>query len=412
MTDIVNSIATENVGQVPSAKSLLGQITNIASEELTKDNLKIKLSEMIQAITSDLDADHGYIIMEDQNGKLENIASVFFKDQDEEMVTMSNALVDHVFQDGQGLIITDAMNNKLFPADPNFQRFNICTAICAPIKCSQTTFGAIYCDSKNNQQWGRTHLETLRLLGLFIGISVNRITISRKCEENRRLAAAGHATLKMSHSVKNILQMVAGAAEVMDFGLRTNEIHRVKRSWDILKPNLERLRKFTMDMLDYSKERKLELGPCDFNRVIQGAIESLKSQLKQKKSKLNIRIDQHIPIIELDNERIHEMALNLILNAIDIVDQNSGVVNIATKYHPDLNAVELIVADNGPGMTDDMKGKIFEPFESDKNKFGTGLGMPIAKQVIDQHNGEIEIESELGKGTTFRVFMPAKPIQQ
>ena len=155
MTDFVNSIATENVGQIPSAKSLLGQLANIASEELTKDNLKIKLSEIIQAITSDLDADHGYIIMEDQNGKLENSASVFYKDEDEEMVTMSNALVDHVLQDGQGLIITDAMNNKLFPADPNFQRFNICTAICAPIKCSQKTFGTIYCDSKNNQQWGR-----------------------------------------------------------------------------------------------------------------------------------------------------------------------------------------------------------------------------------------------------------------
>ena len=222
--------------------------------------------------------------------------------------------------------------------------------------------------------------------------------------------AAGKATLKLSHSVKNILQMVGGAAEVIDFGLKKNEIHRVKKSWDILKPNLDRMRKFTLDMLDYSKERKLETGPCDLNRVVQGAIESLKSQLKQKQSKLRIRIDKKIPQVELDSERIHEMSLNLILNAIDIVDEVKGIVTVETLYNADQQSIVLSVTDNGPGISDDMKQKIFTPFESGKNKFGTGLGMPIAKQIVDQHSGKIEIDSEEGKGTTFRVILPAKVI--
>jgi signal transduction histidine kinase len=201
--------------------------------------------------------------------------------------------------------------------------------------------------------------------------------------------------------------MVGGAAEVIEFGLRTNQIHRVKRSWEILSPNLERLRKFTLDMLDYSKERRLETGPCDFNRIIQGAIESLKAQLKQKGSKLNIRIDQNIPTLELDAERIHEMSLNLILNAIDIVDHDTGVVTVSTHYNENDQSVQLSVADNGPGMSEEMKKKIFTPFESGKNKFGTGLGMPIAKQIVDQHKGRIEIESQLEKGATFNVILPA-----
>jgi len=195
---------------------------------------------------------------------------------------------------------------------------------------------------------------------------------------------------------------------VIDFGLRTNQMHRAKRSWDILKPNLERLRKFMLDMLDYSKDRNLELDACDFNRVVQGAIESLKSQLKQKKSKLNIRIDQHIPTVELDSERIHEMALNLILNAIDVVENVGGVVSVETKYIEEQGIVRLSVTDNGSGMSEEMKKKIFMPFESGKNKFGTGLGMAIAKQIIDQHDGKIDIETAPKKGTTFRVSLPAK----
>jgi signal transduction histidine kinase len=223
---------------------------------------------------------------------------------------------------------------------------------------------------------------------------------------------AGQASLKISHSVKNIIQLVSGSAEVIDFGLRTNEIHRVKRSWSILKPNLERVKKFMLDMLDFSRERHLELGPCEFNAVIQSAIESLNSQLKQKKTKLHIRIDQQIPVIELDGERIHEMAANLILNAIDIVDEETGVVSVKTKYLEGQNAVQLSVTDNGPGISEEAKEKIFQPFESSKNKLGTGLGLAIAKQIIEQHNAEIQIESEIGKGSTFKVILPAKVVSQ
>jgi signal transduction histidine kinase len=251
----------------------------------------------------------------------------------------------------------------------------------------------------NNQQLQSVLDEILQML--------TEVTEQKKqIEKEKRLIEAGRAMLILSHSAKNILQMVGGAAEVIDFGLRTNEMHRVKRSWDILKPNMERLKKFVLDMLDYSKDRKLEIAQCQFNRIIQSSIESLKSQLKQKKLKLNIRVDQNIPTAKLDAERLHEMSLNLILNAIDIVDPDSGIVSIETKFIPDTKQIQFLVSDNGPGMTDEMKEKIFQPFESGKNKFGTGLGMPIAKQIIDQHNGSIDIKTTQGKGTTFTVTLP------
>ena len=100
------------------------------------------------------------------------------------------------------------------------------------------------------------------------------------------------------------------------------------------------------------------------------------------------------------------MALNLILNAIDIVDESTGLVSVETNFLPNEQAVQLSITDNGPGMTEEMKEKIFTPFESGKNKFGTGLGMPIAKQIVDQHKGKIEIDTKQGQGTTFRVILP------
>jgi len=404
-SNITDNISVEKAG--PESNSVLALFQSIGANEMTEENFEAALTKTIDAVVSYLGADHGYIMLKGKAGQLDCVAKTSADGQNDSPSTIGNALVEKVMQTASAVIVNDAMQSPDFPSDPDFQRFNINTAVCAPIKTGQTPTGVLYIDSTSQCRWDNNHLELLRFLALHLAMAVNNATLQKQTAENKRLIATGNAALKLSHSVKNILQMIGGAVEVIDFGLRTNQIHRVKRSWDILKPNLARMKKYTLEMLDYSKERKLKLEPCDFNRVIQGAIESLKAQLKAKKSKLNIRIDRDMPTVELDSERIHEMALNLILNAIDIVDENTGIVSVETKYLADEQTVSVDVTDNGPGITDDMKEKIFTPFESDKNKFGTGLGMPIAKQIVDQHGGHIDIETVKGKGTTFQIVLPA-----
>lgn len=393
---------TENSMAIPSF------VTALIAESVTNENLQENLLRATDGIVDYLDATNAYIILKRPGNKFDSIASVHRGDTGNDMTTACDAMIKYVIENDADMIVDDAMQSQEFPSDPQFQRFNIKSAICAPLKANGTISGVIYADSIQQCQWKQEHLQLLSLIGSLAGLVVDNCAMHGEVKKNYRLIQTGKATLNLSHSVKNILQMIGGAAEVIDFGLKSNQIHRVMKSWDILKPNLERLRKFTLDMLDYSKERRLELDKCDFNRVIQGSIESLQAQLKQKKSKLGIRIDQNIPALELDSERIHEMSLNLILNAIDIVDDTGGIVSVETMYLEQQQSVQLSVTDNGPGMTDEMKEKIFTPFESDKNKLGTGLGMPIAKQIIDQHNGRIEIETVQGKGTTFNVILPAK----
>lgn len=407
MTETAGNISQQDQVSTTTQIDLIGLLTSITIESVTWDNLQETLEQTLSQITDHFKADHGYIMMKDKEDSLQPKAAINRGQQEEGLFTASNALMEKVVNESSGLIVRNAMNSDLLSGDPDFQRYNIGSAICVPISTSDSLLGLLYLDSTSPDTWDQSNMEPAKFIGRHMGMALNNLYGQKLFEENKRLIAAGKATLNLSHSVKNILQMIGGAAEVVDFGLRGNQIHRVKRSWDILKPNLERMRKYILEMLDYSKERKLNLGPCDFNRVIQSAIESLKSQLKQKNSKINIRVDQKMPAIELDSERIHEMALNIILNAIDIVDDSGGLVSIETKYHTDEQLVSLIVTDNGPGMSKEMKEKIFTPFESDKKKLGTGLGMAIAKQIIDQHKGRIEIESLSSRGTTFTIYFPA-----
>jgi len=385
-------------------ETLLAQVN---LDGLTEEHLNGVLEDVVGVIIDHFGADHGCVLLRDSQDALCCAAHRARAEDDGTPPAFCEALVRNVMQTGELILLDDAAARADYSHEAAFQRTAVRSVLCTPVKSGDTVFGVIYLDSIQPGLWSRLHADVIGFIACHTGLAMGNLRLRKVCEENKRLVAAGKATLNLSHSVKNILQMVSGAAEVVDFGLRTNQIHRVKRSWDILKPNLDRMKKYTLEMLDYSKERPLKPGPCDFNRVIQGAIESLKSQLKVTNSKINIRIDQKIPHLELDGERIHEMALNLILNAIDVVDSAGGLVSIETKYDPERHIVSLAVTDNGPGISDEMKEKVFTPFESDKKKFGTGLGMAIAKQIVDQHKGVIEIETQLRRGTTFTVSLPA-----
>ena len=408
MTESSKEISVQNATAANTGGHTFCMLNSLGLDSLTTENTENVLNEALSAIVEHFGADHGYIVLKDDKGELVNVASTYRGEQGEAQMTASDAVIDKVMETSAAVLVENAMQNPEFVGDVSFQRFNIGTAICVAIKTSQSTAGVIYIDSTGSK-WDNSHLEVLDFIGRYMGLALSEVRWQKKQRENKRLIATGTAALQLSHSVKNMLQMIGGAAEIVDFGLRTNQIHRVKKSWEILKPNLERMRKYTLEMLDYSKDRPIKPANCNFNRIIHGAIESLKAQLK-KEPKLNIRIDQKIPVIELDGERIHEMALNILLNAIDIVDDEGGIVSVETKYLPEQKEVLYAVTDNGPGIPEEMKEKIFTPFESKKSKFGTGLGMPIAKQVIDQHGGRIEIDTEMGKGTTFNIYLPAKPV--
>lgn len=404
MAECKTNVVQEKTTSDNTSQTTVQLLRSICPEDISADNLEQTLSKSAELLAWHTLADHCYIFIKDESGNLVDAATGGAIDSDLQ-ITASRALVKKCIAENRCIYVENAMTNDDFEGDPSFQRFNIEKAICTAIKTSDDTYGVIYVDSIRADKLTEDVCEVLEFAGQLMGTAIDGI-------RKRRLVAAGKAALQLSHSVKNILQMISGASEVIDFGLRTKQIDRVNRSWAILRPNLERMRKFMLDMLDYSKERKLEVGPCEFNRVIQSAIESINSQLKKRKFKLKIDLDQDIPTSTMDSERIHEMTLNLVLNALDAVDESRGLVKIETKYLPKQQSVELCISDNGPGMTEEAKNKAFEAYNSGKNRLSTGLGMPIAKQIIDKHGGRVEIESEPDKGSKFRVILPLKSCSQ
>jgi signal transduction histidine kinase len=132
------------------------------------------------------------------------------------------------------------------------------------------------------------------------------------------------------------------------------------------------------------------------------------SELRQRGIKVSFQPGRSMPPVRMDPDRVHEMALNLMLNALDALAERArgGRVKVETWLQLSRQSVGLSVQDNGPGIPPELVKGIFVPFKSGKTRFGTGLGMTIAKQIVDQHGGSIEVDTAAGKGTTFTVYLP------
>ncbi|MDG2022157.1 MAG: ATP-binding protein [Phycisphaerales bacterium] len=255
--------------------------------------------------------------------------------------------------------------------------------------------------------WQSEDLDLLALIGNIGGLlllAADRMTHASRTE---RLAAMGEAIAALSHSIKNILQGLRGGADAVELALNRDNTELARQGWTILARNLDRILALSLNMLVYSKDRDLDLEPRQAGSVARDAVELLAASANRREIDLECRPDPAEPPIPIDPDALHQVILNLVGNALDAVDDRSGRVLVTTRFDPDRNEVTIEVLDNGPGISADRRERIFEPFFSTKGQRGTGLGLAVARKLVEQHLGTITLLEGNHAGATFRITLPA-----
>jgi len=239
-----------------------------------------------------------------------------------------------------------------------------------------------------------------------VAIAFDSLQSKQTARRQRRVIEAGQAALNMSHGVKNILQAVRSGQDVMDDSFSYNDIEQARKAWNILKRNLEKIQKVVLDMLKFSREMTPQMQPCQFNRLIESVVEILRSQADQRQVALTLQVDEHLGQVLVDPDQMQDVAMNLILNAIEAVAAQTGQVIVHTEWIKATSELVLRISDNGRGVADPKT--LFEPFHTDKQGYGTGLGLAISQKIVHNHHGRIDVQSILGEGSIFTVRIPAK----
>ncbi len=237
-----------------------------------------------------------------------------------------------------------------------------------------------------------------------VGSTSGGLVSKTSARRHRQAAQAGLAALDRSHGIKNLLQTLAGSREVVDHAFKTGDMDRARRGWGVLNSNLDQIKRLIMDLLTLSRDSRPNLTDCDLNALLRQVVETARQRAEGKNILLGLQFDADIDTVTLDADRIAEAVLNVILNAIDAVDPDKGRIAVAAQTDSANNQVIIKVSDNGPGIEDTQV--IFEPLHTTNLKKGTGLGLPIAKKIIEEHDGKIHVESTPGQGATFTIRLP------
>lgn len=230
--------------------------------------------------------------------------------------------------------------------------------------------------------------------------------------ENERLSAIGQTVTGLAHCIKNILLGMEAGVYVVDKGLRKDDMSKLRTGWDMVQRNIDKISGLVSDLLSYSKERKPEYESCSPNAIADAVCELLDPKAKESGIVIVRDFDPAIGHISLDPKGIYRCLLNQLANAIDacIDDEDEDkdyLVRVTTRRQSD-GMVAIEVSDNGCGMDEEVRKKLFTGFFSTKGSRGTGLGLIVTQKIIQEHGGTISVQSEPGKGSTFTSRLPYK----
>jgi signal transduction histidine kinase len=214
-----------------------------------------------------------------------------------------------------------------------------------------------------------------------------------------RLSLLGKLAAGLAHEIKNPLAGLLGSAEILrkDMG----EGHPKAEFAHIIETELKRLNRKLNEFLSFARVKPLELLPNNLNDIIEATLTILASQLERLNISMEKNLNPDLPLVSMDAEQMKQVVLNLMLNGIEAMPAG-GRLGISTAVNE--NMLEIQISDNGPGIPPAIIDKIFDPFFTKKPK-GTGLGLAVAKQIIDRHKGDITVESGK-KGTQFLLRIP------
>ena len=229
--------------------------------------------------------------------------------------------------------------------------------------------------------------------------------------QTEKLASLGKLAAIVAHEINNPLSGILTYARLMrkwidrgdDLAARTEEM---RESLALIESESRRCGDIVKNLLMFARAVPMNVQKVDVNSILNQCVRLIHHKLELSGITLEVDFDESIPLIDGDLAQLEQLFLVFVMNAIDAMPHD-GVLRLVTKQEPGSDEITVTVQDNGTGIPEEVRSRLFEPFVTTKeNKSGIGLGLAIARRVVERHAGTIEVKSEIGRGTSFIVTLP------
>ncbi len=307
------------------------------------------------------------------------------------------------------LVVADAYQDSRFNPDYDARTgFRTRSILCVPLRAKGEEVGVIeVLNRRDGRPFAEHDLAFAQAVAGLIAVAIQNARQHEALMKAQRLATIGQTIAGMAHCVKNILNGLQGGSYMIDQEVDPEAGSKTAAGWRIVKRNIRFLSNIVLDMLSYSKERKPLRRPCPLADLYEDVVELLQDQAAERGVTLTTgtRADE----VCADEAALKRCLVNLVGNAIDACGEGGGLVELQAGPAEKAGHVALRVSDNGCGMAEADRRRIFDPFFSTKGGKGTGLGLAVTRKIVQEHGGVIEVESSPGRGTVFTLVLPTSP---
>ena len=388
--------------------------SEIAPEKLQLTVLKLALEYV--------GAQSGFLIL-DREEQLEIAA---FVDGGDEQVLQSiplegngmvaESIVRHVDRTGQGVVLDDAARQGSFVQDPFVVERQSRSILCLPIRHRDRSAGVLYLE--NDLTTAAFPADCVELLETLLAQAAISLENARLYDDLRqelervrtelvrgeRLSALGQLTATVAHEIRNPLGTVRAAVFAIGDAIARDELHRVERAQRLAERNIVRCDSIIRELLDYVRERPLNLDLVYVDTWLDVLLDE-QAVLKDESIVCVRELNSGVRV-PLDRDSFQRAVINVVDNGVEALKGEASRGNqltVSTRVSGD--RFEIRVSDTGCGIPGDVMDRIFEPLFSTKTS-GVGLGLSIVKNIMQQHGGGIEIQSQAGEGSTVTLWLP------
>ncbi len=229
--------------------------------------------------------------------------------------------------------------------------------------------------------------------------------------QSKKLASLGILTAGVAHELGNPLNNISMIAQTyLSIYDKLSKDDRFEYMNNVLNET-ERIRNIVQDLLDFAKPKGRDFNIASLNRVIRNSHRLVRNMLHISGIKSEFDLQEQLPPVFVDKNKIQEVVVNLVTNAIQAMSPG-GMLTVKTRYKENDKYIKIEISDTGKGIEPEFLSNIFDPFFSTKGTEGTGLGLSIVYGIIEKHKGRIDVKSEIGVGTTFIIELPVYTLKE
>lgn len=380
----------------------LHKIIEAAQKVNSNINLDDVLFSIVDAATDLTKADRGtlYVVDKEKNELWSKV--LIGNDIQEIRMTIGEGIAGWVAQTGEVINLDDVAKDSRF--NPDYDRttgYYTKTMICFPIKNKHNEIiGVIQLLNSKRGEFSHLDEEILKALSINVALAIENANLVQQLLKNDRLSSLG----KMANFIiQDIKKPILTIKQYVEHVKKKNITPDIRMVLDMLMEQAESIADLVTTTISYSEGKTLlQTHQLSINKTLDEIIAMLAEFVESRNAKIFKKYDEDV-IVNVDKKELYQCMLQITKNACDAMG-NGGNIYYTTKRNG--NFIEICIKDNGLGIPESIKDRIFEPFMSQGKKQGIGLGLSIAEKIVKDHGGSIRVESDLGEGAEFIISLP------